>query len=83
MRAALSADFSNGVSSVLDFSQWVFINADLTVTLAREPVGDWILLNSETTLGPDGAGIAVSRLGDVHGYFGRAVQCLVVEPRGR
>lgn len=81
MRAALSADFSNGVSSVLDFRKWMFINADLTVTLARQPVGEWILLNSEMTLGADGAGIAVSRLGDVQGYFGRAIQCLVVEPR--
>jgi hypothetical protein len=81
MRAALSADFTNGVASVIDFSKWTFINADLTVTLARAPVGDWILLNSETTLGADGAGIAVSRLGDAKGYFGRAVQCLVVEPR--
>lgn len=81
MRATLSADFSNGVSAVLDFSKWIFINADLTVTLAREPVGDWILLNSEMTLGLDGAGLAVSRLGDARGYFGRAVQCLVVEPR--
>lgn len=81
MRAVLAADFSNGVSSVLDFRKWLFINADLTVTLAREPVGEWILLNSEMTLGPDGAGIAVSRLGDAQGYFGRAIQCLVVEPR--
>lgn len=81
MRAALASDFSNGVSSVLDFRKWLFINADLTVTLAREPVGEWILLNSEMTLGPDGAGIAVSRLGDAQGYFGRAIQCLVVEPR--
>lgn len=81
MRAVLSADFGNGVSAVLDFKKWMFINADLTVTLARQPVGEWILLNSEMTLGADGAGIAVSRLGDVQGYFGRAIQCLVVEPR--
>ena len=81
MRTVLAADCSNGVSAVLDFTKWSFINADLTVTLARQPVGDWILLNAEMTLGPDGAGLAVSRLGDVQGYFGRAVQCLVVEPR--
>lgn len=81
MRTALAADCSNGVSSVLDFTKWSFINADLTVTLARQPVGDWILLNSEMTLGPDGAGLAISRLGDAQGYFGRAIQCLVVEPR--
>ena len=81
MRAALAADCSNGVGSVLDFTKWIFINADLTVTLARQPVGDWILLNSEMMLGADGAGLAVSRLGDVQGYFGSAIQCLVVEPR--
>ncbi|CKX08559.1 Uncharacterised protein [Mycobacterium tuberculosis] len=51
------------------------------MTFARQPVGDWILLNSEMTLGADGAGLAVSRLGDAQGYFGRAIQCLVVEPR--
>ncbi|GGC56323.1 acyl-CoA thioesterase [Chelatococcus reniformis] len=82
MRAAIASDFSNGVSSVLDFRHWTFINGDLTVSLAREPVGDWILLNAQTWLGPDGAGIAAARLGDVTGYFGRAVQSLVVEPRG-
>lgn len=81
MRAALAADCSNGVSSVLDFKTWSFINADLTVTFARQPVGDWILLNSNMTLGADGAGLAISRLADAHGYFGEAVQCLVVEPR--
>ncbi|HEX7792493.1 MAG TPA: thioesterase family protein [Afipia sp.] len=81
MRTALAADCSNGVSAVLDFSRWSFINADLTVTFARQPVGEWILLNSQMTLGADGAGLAVSRLGDVRGYFGQAIQCLVVEPR--
>ena len=81
MRAALAADCSNGVSSVLDFKTWSFINADLTVTFARQPVGDWILLNSNMTLGADGAWLAISRLADVHGYFGEAIQCLVVEPR--
>jgi hypothetical protein len=52
MRAVVAADFSNGTSSVLDFSKWTFINADLTVSLARPPVGDWILLDSESWIGP-------------------------------
>jgi hypothetical protein len=81
VRVAAAADCSNAVSSVLDFRKWLFINADLTIHMAREPVGDWILLNGEMTLGPDGGGIAVSRLADARGYFGRAVQSLVVEPR--
>ena len=56
MRAMAAADFCNGTSSVLDFRQWTFLNADLTVNFAREPVGDWILLDAETWIGPDGAG---------------------------
>lgn len=81
VRVAAASDCSNAVSSVLDFRKWLFINADLTIHMAREPVGEWILLNGEMTLGPDGGGIAVSRLADMQGYFGRAVQSLVVEPR--
>jgi acyl-coenzyme A thioesterase PaaI-like protein len=81
MRAAVAADCSNGVSSVLDITKWTFLNADLTVSFARPAVGDWILLNSQTTLGRDGAGLAISRLADIHGYFGCATQSLVVEPR--
>jgi hypothetical protein len=58
MRAVVAADFCNGTSSMLDFDKWTFLNADLAVSLARPPVGDWILLNAETWIGPDGAGIA-------------------------
>ena len=81
MRAMIAADFSNGSSSVLSFKEWTFLNADLTVNLARPPVGDWVLLDSESWIGPDGAGLAASKLADKNGYFGRAVQTLVIERR--
>ena len=81
MRAVVAADFCNGTSAVLDFKHWTFINADLTVSLARQPVGQWILLDAESWIGPDGAGLAMARLADQRGYFGRAVQSLVVEKR--
>ncbi len=81
MRAVVAADFCNGTSAVLDFRQWTFINADLTVNFARDPVGDWILLDAESWIGPDGAGLAMARLADTRGYFGRAVQSLVIEKR--
>lgn len=80
MRAVVTADFCN-TTSPLDFHAWRFLNADLTVSMAREPIGEWILLNAETWVGPDGAGIAVARLGDCKGYFGRAAQGLVIEKR--
>lgn len=82
MRAALTADFCNGVSSVLDFQKWTYINGDLTVSLARDPVGEWILLDAETWVGDSGGALAFARLADRNGYFGRAVQSVLIEPRG-
>ena len=81
MRAMAAADFCNGTSPVLDFREWTFLNADLTVNFSREPVGEWVLVDAETWIGPDGAGLAMARLADTSGYFGRAVQSLVIEKR--
>ncbi|HEY0849739.1 MAG TPA: thioesterase family protein [Bradyrhizobium sp.] len=80
MRAVVASDFCNA-SSALDFRQWTFLNADLTVSMAREPVGEWILLDAVSWIGPDGAGLAMARLADVKGYFGRCTQSLVIEKR--
>jgi Acyl-CoA thioesterase C-terminal domain/Acyl-CoA thioesterase N-terminal domain len=81
MRAVVASDFCNGTSAVLDFRRWTFLNADLTVSLAREPFGEWILVDAESWIGPDGAGLAMARLADGRGYFGRAIQSLVIEKR--
>jgi hypothetical protein len=81
VRAVVAADFCNGTSAALDFRDWMFLNADLTVAMAREPVGEWILLDAESWIGPDGAGLAMARLADERGYFGRAVQSLVIDKR--
>ena len=81
MRAVVAADFCNGTSAALDFRRWTFINADLTVSFARPPVGEWILLDAESWIGPSGAGLAAAKLADSSGYFGRAVQSLVIEKR--
>lgn len=80
MRVAVASDFCNACSA-LDFRQWTFLNADLTVSMAREPVGEWILLDAVSWIGPDGAGLAQARLADVKGYFGRCAQSLVIEKR--
>jgi hypothetical protein len=80
-RAVAAADFGNGVSAVLDWSTQVFINPDLTVHLERDPEGEWIALDAETTIGSDGTGQAVSTLFDERGRVGRAVQALYVDGR--
>ncbi|HWC39857.1 MAG TPA: thioesterase family protein [Acidimicrobiales bacterium] len=79
-RVAAAADFGNGVSAVLDFTRWVFVNPDLTVYLNRLPVGEWVCLEARTDVEAHGVGMAYSRLHDEHGPIGRAVQSLLLEP---
>lgn len=84
-RAAAAADFGNGVSSAIDFEDFLFINPDLSVHLARPPVGEWIGMVSHSRYGTDtsssGAGFAESELYDEAGRVGRSVQSLYVDPR--
>jgi hypothetical protein len=80
-RAAAVADFGNGVSAVLPFDRYIFINADLTLHLHREPRGEWIGLDARTLLSGGGSALAESVLHDESGPVGRAFQTLVVQPR--
>jgi Thioesterase-like superfamily len=80
-RASAVADFSNGVSSELDFLTSSFVNADLTVSIYRPPVGEWVCLDARTRYGSPGVGAAESALWDAEGRIGRALQHLVVEAR--
>ncbi|HEX4218455.1 MAG TPA: thioesterase family protein [Acidimicrobiales bacterium] len=78
-RAMAAADFGNGVSAELEFRSASFINPDLTVSLLRPPVGEWVCLDARTRLGTPGIGSAQSTLWDVTGRVGTAVQSLLVE----
>ena len=80
-RVLAAADFSNGISAVLSFDDWTFINPDLTVTLHRMPAGEWVAIEATSRLEPDGVGTAESNLYDEQGRLGRCVQTLLVEPR--
>jgi hypothetical protein len=76
-----AADFGNGVAAALPFEEYVFINADLSVTLNRRPEGEWIGLDARTLLHPGGIAWAQSVMHDERGPFGLATQALVVQPR--
>ncbi len=78
-RVAAVADFGNGVAAELDFASSIFINPDLTVSVHRPPVGEWVCLDARTRFGVPGVGAAESALWDEQGRIGRAVQSLVVE----
>ena len=45
-RVLVAADSGNGVSSPLDYREWMFINADVSVTLRRQPDGEWVGLDA-------------------------------------
>lgn len=81
MRMAAAADFGNGVSAALPFGEWLFINADLTVRLQRQPAGEWIALDARSDLIAGGVGLATSALYDRGGLLGCAQQSLVVQRR--
>ena len=81
-RAAAAADFGNGVSAALDWTEHVFINPDLTIYLVRPPRGEWVGLDSRTAVQSDGVGLAESVLHDAEGVVGYAAQALLVGPRG-
>ena len=80
-RVLAVADSGNGISAELDVSQWYFINPELTVHLHREPVGEWICLDAQTTVSEGGVGLATSVLSDEQGPAAVGAQSLLVAPR--
>jgi hypothetical protein len=80
-RLAAAGDFGNGIGASLAWSEWIFINPDLTLYVERVPAGDWICLDSRTIIAEDGVGLAESVLYDERGRVGRAVQSLLVARR--
>ena len=80
-RVAVAADSGNGISAVLDFRRYIFVNSDLTINLLRKAQGEWICIDARTLLGPDGGGLAEARIFDEQGLIGRATQSLAIRLR--
>jgi hypothetical protein len=80
-RALVAADVGNGISAVLDWRSYVFINVDLTVHFERMPEGEWVCVDAVTRPQPTGIGTAESVLSDARGRIGRAAQSLLVAQR--
>lgn len=80
-RVAVAADSGNGISAVLDFGKYLFLNSDLTIHLLRRPHGEWICLEARTHLGPDGCGLVESHLYDTQSLIGTAAQSLSLRLR--
>ena len=80
-RLMTCVDSASGVSAALDPDVWGFLNTELTVHVLRPPVGDWVCLDAETTLGGGSVGVAASRVYDERGLVARSAQALLVAER--
>lgn len=80
-RTMVVADAGNGVSAAVEFARFSFVNADLSVHLHRDPVGEWIGMDARTLVQPTGSGLATTVLHDRHGPVGSGNQTLVVVAR--
>jgi len=80
-RACAAADFSNGLSAILPFDEFLFVNTELTVHLHRQPQGEWIGLDAQTASGEGGIAVASGVLHDRHGPCGTCAEVLFIERR--
>jgi Acyl-CoA thioesterase C-terminal domain/Acyl-CoA thioesterase N-terminal domain len=80
-RTLVAADVGNGISAVLDWRRYVFINVDLSVHLERMPEGEWVCVDAVTLPQRNGVGTAESVLYDERGRIGRAAQALLIAER--
>lgn len=74
------ADCGNAFGRNADPRHTSFANADLTIVLHRDPVGDWLGTRSTGYWEPDGIGLADAQLFDERGAVGRALQTLLLLP---
>jgi hypothetical protein len=80
-RVLAVADSGNGISAVMSWDEWLFINPELTVHVLRPPEGDWVVLDAATTIATGGAALARSVLSDESGPVAYGAQSLLVAPR--
>jgi hypothetical protein len=80
-RLLVMADAASGVSAILDWDAWLFVNVDLGIHLERPPRGEWMAMDARTRMGDAGAGVCTAVLSDGLGRVGVSAQSLLVEQR--
>ncbi len=80
-RVAAAVDFANGISHVLPWDSYLFVNPDLTIHLFRPLRGEWVGMASATHHGAQGVGMSDTAVFDVDGRVGRSNQSLLLDLR--
>ncbi|NND85551.1 MAG: thioesterase family protein [Acidimicrobiia bacterium] len=68
------ADMANGLSTVLDGEEWVWVNPDLTVAFSRPPTGEWMGMEAAADPQTHGVGLVHATAFDEQGTFGHVLQ---------
>jgi hypothetical protein len=80
LRAAVSADFAHPLANS-GGTGLAFINADLTMYLARYPNGEWIGMEASGHVGTEGIAVGSAWLYDRPGRIGHVVVAAIPDPR--
>ncbi len=70
VRLAALADFTSGTANYLPIDRWSSINADISIHVLREPVGEWIAVDAVAHAAGDGIGHSRATLYDTTGMVG-------------
>ena len=79
VRVAWASDFTANSGNYLELAQWSAINADLTISLARAPQGEWTGVATRAWYTLDGIGHARADLFDLDGFVGTCTASLLVD----
>jgi acyl-coenzyme A thioesterase PaaI-like protein len=79
VQAVMAADFGSGLSTIVDWREWTFVNLDITVHLTRMPEVGWVKLDAETLSAGNGIALVDGRIADERGPLGRTHQTLFLE----
>lgn len=80
-RVAMIADSANGVGAVLNFQEYAYANADLSISLFKSPRTEWTCLRSQTLVTKDGVGMVDFQLFDEDGLIGRGTLNQIVSKK--
>lgn len=79
VRLAALADFTSGTANFLPIERWSSINADVSIHVLRQPVGEWIAVDAVAHVAEDGIGHSRAQLFDVEGLVGTGSTAQLVD----
>lgn len=78
-RALVVADSGGGITMAVDPRRHAYINCDLHVALHREPVGEWVRMDSRALASPGHGGLVQTHFADTAGELGIGLQTMFAQ----